>query len=178
MTMLSEKVVVTARDFLKDKNINDHKVFNDPLYQSKLQEFDWPVSFYAAMAFCEVVWQASIGIEGLNAFRQLDKLFSPSPIATHANFRGCRQYKTGNVPEEGAIAIWKRGNSWQGHAAIVNNVAEDRQSFSVIEARALTGSEQSFLNVVEAMDKKVDLPFKSEKLNLMGFIYVPDREIK
>lgn len=178
MTMLWEKVVVTAKEFLNDRNINDYKGFNDPLYQTKLQEFDWPPQFYASMVFCENVWQAAIGSEGLNVWRQLNVLFSPSPVATHANFRGNRMYKTGNLPELGAVAIWKRGNTWQGHGAIVTEVSSDKRLFSVVEARAITGSENTFLDVREAKDKSADLPFRAEKLNLMGFIYVPDREIK
>ena len=178
MTMLSEKVVVTAKEFLNDKNINDDRNLNEPMYQAKIQEFDWSLQFSAASIFCEIVWKVAIGRESLSEWRQLDKLFSPSPVATHANFRGCRSFKTGNVPEVGALAIWKRGNSWQGGMAIVTEVSEDKQSFDVIEGRVLVGSENSFIKCEEQKGKRVDLQFRTDKLNLIGFVYMHDKEIR
>ena len=175
MAMLWEKIVVTAREFLNDKNINDSPDYNEIFFLAKMADFDWSNQFYAASAFCEVCWK--IALKGSTSeYNQLDRLFSPSPIATHANFRGCRTYKTGNVPELGALAVWKRGNSWQGQISIVSGVSEDKQEFDVIEARALTGSEDGcFLKVEERKGKRVDLPFKTDKLNLIGFIYPKDK---
>lgn len=179
MAKVWEKIVVTAKEFLTEKNINDSKDFNELIFQSKLQEFNWSSQFYASSVFCEIVWKAAISRESLNEWRQLDKLFSPSPIATHANFRGCRDYKTGNIPEKGALAVWKRGNSWQGMMSIVSDVSDDMQSFDVIEARALMGSESlGFLQVEEKKSKKIDLPFRVDKLNLIGFIYPKDIEAR
>mgnify|MGYP000390858811 CR=1 FL=1 len=179
MPKISEKVVVTAKEFLSEKNINDNANLNEPIYQAKLQEFDWDGQFNAASVFCEVVWKISIGRDSLSEWRQLDKLFSPSPIATHANFRGCRAYKTGNVPEKGALVFWKRGNSWQGHMAIVSDVSADKESFDIIEGRVLTGSETAgnFLKVEERKEKKVSLPFRNDKLNILGFVYPKDKDI-
>lgn len=177
MTLISEKIAVTAREFLNDKNINDCQDFNEPMYQAKLQEFDWDLQFCSATIGCELVWKIAIGRNRVREWRQLDRLFSPSPIGTHANFRGCRAYKTGNIPELGAIVIWKRGNSWQGHAAIVIWVSEDKMEFDVIDCRILEGSENRFLRFEEKKSKKVGLPFRNDKLNLVGFIYAPLREI-
>lgn len=177
MTMLAEKIVVTAKEFVSDKNINDTKEFNEPIFQSKLVEFDWSLQFAAACVFCEIVWKISIGRESLSEYRQLDRLFSPSPTSTYSNFRGCRRYKTGTKPEAGAIVVWRRGNSWQGHIAIVTEVAPDYRSFDIIEARALSGSNDCFLSVIEGKDKHTGLPFKEDRLNIMGFVYPPAREI-
>lgn len=177
MTMLWEKIVVTAREYLSEKNINDSKDLNEPIYQAKLQEVDWDPQFSAAAIFCEMVWKQAISRDRLSEWRRLDRLFSVSPIATHANFRGCRSYKTGNVPERGSLAVWRRGNSCQGHIAIVSMVAPDLSQFDVIDARALSGSEGGFIKVEERLGKMVGLPFKSDKMNLLGFIYPPNREI-
>ncbi len=177
MALLAEKIVVTAKEFLTDKNINDCQQFNEPIYQVKLQHFDWDLQFSAASVLCEIVWQIAIGKEQRTYYQQLDRLFSPSPVATHCNFRGNRDYKTGNVPEVGAIAVWKRGNSWQGHMAIVIEVAADGQSFDVIEGRLLEGSESRFIKLEEKKGKRMGLDFRNDKLNLMGFIYPPHREI-
>lgn len=173
-----EKVVVTAREFISEKNINDCKDLNEPIFQAKLQELDWDMPFASASVFCELVWKISVGRESLRDWRELDRLFSVSPIATHANFRGCRKYKTGNVPEKGALVIWRRGNSWQGHMGIVSSVSESKEEFDIIEARVLSGSDGGFLKVEEKFGKKVGLPFKTDKLNLLGFIYPQDVEIR
>lgn len=178
MTMIWEKIVVTAREFLSERNINDCKDLNEPFYQAKLQEFDWDPQFSAAAILCEIVWKISIGgRDRVSEWRQLDRLFSISPVATHANFRGARSFKTGNIPERGSMAVWKRGNTCQGHIAIVTNVASDISQFDTIDARALSGSEGGFIKVEERLGKMVGLPFKSDKLNLLGFIYPPNREI-
>lgn len=177
LAMLWEKVVVTAREFLGDRNINDSKEMNDIMFQMKQVDFDWGIQFSAASLMAEIVWKIAIGKENTQEMRRLDKLFSPSPIATHANFRGCNSYKTGTLPEKGAIVIWRRGNSWQGHMAIVSDVSENKMSFDVIEARVLIGSEGNFLQLLEQRGKMVGLPFKDDKLNIIGFVYPPNREI-
>jgi hypothetical protein len=178
MTMLSEKVVVIAREYLSDKDINNCKELTEPLYQTKLQELNWDLQFAASSIACEVIWKDAIGSEGLAHWRQLDKLFSPSPIATHANFRGCRNYNTGNLPEAGSVVVWKRGNSWQGAMAIVVWVSPDKQTFDVVEGRILTGSDTNIIQMEERKGKKMGLSFRNDKLNLVGFIYPPNREIK
>lgn len=179
MTLIAERIVVVAKEFLNDKNINDSSEFNQPLFVSKLTNFDWPLNFAAASVFCEIVWKIGVGQGMLSVNQQLDRLFSPSPIATHANFRGSRNsYKTGNMPEPGSIAFWKRGNSYQGHMAIVTDVHEEARVFDVIEARILEGSEAKFLKVGFIPGKQVGLPFREDKMNLLGFVYPPAVEIR
>lgn len=178
MPMLFEKVVVTAKSFL-NVNINDCKELTEPIMQAKINKFNWELQFAASSIFAELVWKISIGGQGsLSEWQELDKLFSPSPVATHANFRGNKTYKTGNVPEPGALVFWKRGNSWQGHMAIVSEVSEDKKTFDIIEGRALSGSENKFINVEEKKGKQVGLPFANDKLNILGFVYPKNQEIR
>lgn len=176
MAYISEKVVVTAKGFLNNTNVNDNSQLNEPVYQAKLRHYNSELSFSASSIFCEICWKISVGKDSLTEWQELDRLFTPSPIATHANFRMNKSYKTGNTPEEGALAFWKRGNSWQGHMAIVVWVSEDKKEFHVIEGRALIGSEDKFINVVLKEGKKI-LPFKEDKLNILGFVYPKHREI-
>ena len=178
MTLIWEKVVVSAKEFLTSKNINDAPQINEPIQQAKLRNFNWELSFSASSLFAEVVWKIAIGRDSLSEWQELDRMFSPSPIATHANFRGNKTYKTGNIPELGALVFWKRGNSWQGHMAIVTGVSDDKQSFDVIEGRALTGSEDKFINVQESKGKRMGLPFCNDKLNILGFVYPKNQEIR
>lgn len=179
MTLIAEKVVVTAKEFLTKINFNDCKEFNEPVYQAKLRTFNWHLQFAASSIFCEVVWKISVGGTGsMSEWREFDRLFSPSPIATHSNFRGNNNFKTGNMPEPGALVFWKRGNSWQGSMAIVTEVAEDKQTFDVIEGRILSGSDNNFLMVQESKGKRIGLPFANDKLNLLGFVYPKHEEIR
>lgn len=177
MAMISEKVVVTAKIFLNTTNLNDNREYNEPIYQAKLRHYNSELSFSASSIFCEIVWKISVGKDSLSEWQELDRLFTPSPIATHANFRMNKSYKTGNTPEVGALVFWKRGNSWQGHMAIVSSVADDKKSFDIIEARTVVGSEDKFLNIEERKGKKVGLPFANDKLNILGFVYPKHREI-
>lgn len=176
MTMLCERVVVTAKDFLEGNNINYCSHFTEPFYQAKLIHFGWDLQFSACSIFAEIVWKIALG-ETTTDRQRLDRLFTPSPIATHANFRGCKEYETGNVPEKGAIAVWMRGNSWQGSMAIVTEVSDDKETFDVIEARVMAGSAGKFIQVKEYKGKSTTNQFGREKMNLRGFIYPPNREI-
>ena len=176
MTMLSERVVVTAKEFL-DKNINDSKELNEILNRTKWSTFNWNPQFSASSMVCEIIWKIAIGRETSRCWQQLHHLFSPSPIATHANFRGCLDYKTGNLPQKGAIAVWKLGNQWKGDMAIVTDVSNDNTSFDVIKGSLINGSEQIFFKVEERKGKSANSEFRSDKMNLIGFIYPPDREI-
>lgn len=176
MSMLWEKVVVTAKEFL-DKNINDSREYNEVINRVKLTTFNWNPQFSAASTVVEIVWKMAIGRESQRCWQQLDRLFSPSAVATHANFRGCLDYKTGNLPQKGSIAIWRRGNSWQGDIGIVTEVSEDKSTFDIIQGSVLNGSEEIFLHVVERKGKKSFAENRADKMNLLGFIYPPDREI-
>lgn len=180
MTLIAERIVVTAREFLADKNINESSEFNQPLFRAKLGQFGWGLNFAAASVFCEIVWKIGVGQGRLSVIQQLDRIFSPSPIATHANFRGGKEtgYVTGNMPQPGAIAFWKRGNSWQGHMALVVEGRDNGREFDIIEGRIAEGSSAKFIKPVFWSGKKTGLPFKDDKLNLLGFVYPPDEEIK
>lgn len=177
MALLFEKVVVTAKEFLDRKNINDAEELNSPLFLSKHRNFGWDLQFGASSIFAEIVWKISIK-GSTSAWNEMDRLFSPSPVATHSNFRGSKEFKTGNMPELGALACWKRGNSWQGAMGIVIGVSDDKQIFDIAEARILTGSDNNFLLIQEGKGKRLGLPFSNEKLNLLGFVYPKHEEIR
>lgn len=177
MTLVAEKIVVTAREFLETRNINDSYDFNEPFFQTKIKDFGWGLEFAAPSVVCEIVWRSAMRGSGAIEVRHLDRLFSPSPIATHANFRGCKEFSTGNLPQPGAIAIWKKGNSWKGMMSLVLSVSADNKTFDVAEGKVLTGSENQILTLEEKKGKRTDLPFKNDKMNLMGFVYPPNREI-
>jgi len=174
MTKVAEKIVVTALEFLETRNINDSFDYTEPLYQTKLKEFGWPLSFAAQSIVCELVWKIALRGGGMVEFRQVDRLFS-----THANFRGIEKgsggFTTGNVPEPGAIAIWKHGNTWKGEMGIVISVSEDKKEFEQAQGKCLTGNTK-FLTL-ERKKKRADNPWKNDRLNLIGFIYPPNREI-
>ena len=176
--MVAEKIVVTAREFVGQRNINDCKEFNDPMFHTKVLDSGWALQFSAPAIACEIIWKIALSGHSLSTFRQLDRLFSPSPIATHANFRGCRDYKTGNRPEVGSIAVYRRGNSWQGDMGIVTSVNQNETEFDIVHGRVLEGSEERFIQMEEKRGRQMGLPFKSDKLNLIGFIYPPNREIE
>ena len=177
MTLVAEKIVVTAKEFLNKLNINDSQEFNEPFFQNKIKEFNWELSFSASSIACEIIWKKALRGGGMVEGRKIDRLFSPSPVATHSNFRGCKDFKTGNGPEPGSIVVWRRGCGWQGIMAIVTWVSEDKKSFDIIEAHVLQGSDNRFITLEEKKNKRADIPFKSDKFNILGFIYPPNREI-
>jgi hypothetical protein len=177
MDLIKERISVEAKAFLNERNINEAAEYREPLYQMKLSLFGWDLDFSAASIFCEVVWKRAYKGYVLN-YNELDRLFSPSPVATHANFRGCNSYKTGNVPEVGSLAIWRRGNTWQGAMGIVVGVSPDMTTFGIMEGRVMEGSNGKFIKVQEGLDKRLSLPFAQDKLNLIGFVYPKKQDIE
>lgn len=176
MDLIKERIVAEAKAFLNERNINEANEYREPLYQNKLSLFGWDLAFSAASIFCEIVWKRSYKGYVLN-HNELDRLFSPSPVATHANFRGCGSYNTGNVPELGSLAVWRRGNTWQGAMGIVIAVSPDMSTFDIMEGRTMEGSAGKFIKTQEGLGKKLSLPFAPDKLNLIGFIYPKKQDI-
>lgn len=178
MTLIAEKIAVVAREFVESRHIQDSKEFNEPIFQAKLRGFDWGIQYAASSIGCEIMLKTSWGLESIEDWQLLDKIFSPSAVATYCNWRGCTKMKTGNVPEIGAVAFYRRGNSWQGSASIVIAVSEDKQKFDAAETRFINNSGTGLLVTTEFKEKRVSLPFKNDKLNLLGFGYAPNRELK
>lgn len=177
MTLVSEKIVVTAKEFLQTKNINDCKEFNDPVFHSKLNDFGWPLQYSVSSVVCEMIWKIALAANNLAVYRRLDRLFSPSPMATYSSFRGSAHYKTGNLPEVGAIAAYRKGNGWQGDMGIVTSVSESKKEFDMIQGKILMGGDDRFITVEEKRNRPVGLLFRPDKYNLIGFIYAPNEEI-
>lgn len=178
MTFIAEKIAVIAREFVETRNVQDSKDFNEPFFQTKLAHFDWDMQYSASSIGAEIVLKSAWGAESIEDWQLIDRICSPSAVATHCNWRGCKRLKTGNIPEVGAIAFYRRGNSWQGSMSIVIRVAEDKERFDVAETRFIIDSGSGQLKTIEVKDKRVLLPFKSDKLNLLGFGYPPNRELK
>lgn len=173
MAFVNEKVKVVALEFLnKEKDFESDSIYCQPLYKVKIQSYGWGSEFSIASIFCEVVWKRSV--ETLPPFETeiLDRLFSASPVATYINFKGNKEYWTGNVPKEGAIAFWKRGNGWQGHCGIVTKVEDDNNTFSIVEVRMKSGYDKKpFIEITEKGDKKVNKEFSKSDMNFLGFVY-------
>jgi len=105
MAMLWEKVVVTAKEFLETKNINDSYLLNDPLFRAKLVNFEWDLSFSAASIVCELIWKKAIGSESLNDGHRLDRLFSP-PDAGTTKYRSSGQISESELLHAISLKIW------------------------------------------------------------------------
>ena len=169
MAKINEKVKVTALEFLnKENDFNECKEFISPYQKSKIYSFNWGLEFAIASVFCEVCFK--IGVETLNVqeWNTIDKLFSVSPVSTYINFKGNKEYYTGEIPKEGALACWRRGNGWQGHINVVNKIDFDKGTFSVVEARIKMGDEGlPIVDVIERENKSTKNDYAKDKLNFL-----------
>jgi hypothetical protein len=159
-----------SKSFIGQTELKNNSGFKDPDFAAKIKACGWEKGWAWCVFFCELVWKMAYG-KGSETYKILDRLFAPSAMGTLANFRGSSHFKTGSLPRVGALAIYQKGFGWQGHMAIVVFVHSDG-TFDTVEGNTNASPEERDGTVVTAkFGKKVGLPAKKDKLNLVGFVY-------
>lgn len=169
---LAEKIVAVATSYIGQKEIAGNKGFQNAAFQKKMIDCGWQMSQSWCAYFTELVWKEAFGTKH-PLYKSLDRLFSPSATATFANFKGHpTSFATGAKPKVGALAVWRYGNGWQGHIAVVIEVRADG-SFKTIEGNTNNDGSREGVEVAVKV-RKVGEPFKARGLNLVGFVYPPE----
>lgn len=168
---LSDKVIKAAQAYLGKQEKTGNAGFKDPVFEQKMRAVGFQTGHSWCAYFTELVWmEALAGIDHVK-YRSLSKLFSPSAVATFANFKASGLFLTGTTPKPGAVAIWRYGTGWSGHAGIVETVAPG--SFTSIEGNTNDEGSREGYEVARRKRSSV-ISKKPAGLNLVGFIYLPE----
>lgn len=171
MSALTDNIVESALKYVGQKEIPGNLGFVNKDFEAKIKAMGWTKGQSWCAYTSELVWKEAFTRAGFS-IEDIDKLFSGAAVATYANFKASKKFKTGTVPKRGAVAIWQKGKTWMGHAAIVVDVLPGGKEFVSIEGNTNAAGGREGIEVARKK-RKVGLPFSSTGLNLIGFVY-PD----
>lgn len=161
---IGERIISIANSYLINNNFSQSEEYQSVWLQDKKDAYGWNDAYSMGAWFTEIVWKQAYGPE-CPEWTQIDRLFSPSPISTHTNFRGSRHFRTGAMPELGALAIWKNG--WHSYMGIVVSVSHDGNMFDMIIAQL----ENNKIRVNLHFSRQAQMEYKKDGYNLVGFVY-------
>jgi hypothetical protein len=168
--MKSADVIRVASSYVGQTETPNNSGFKDSVFQKKMEEVGWEKTLAWCSYFAELVFkEAACDAE---TKKKLGKLFSGSATTTYKNFELDGTYKTGKEPKPGALAIYRHGTGWQGHAAIVVGIP-DKTIFKTVEGNTNdVGGREGY--IVARKNRYWKKPFTPTGLNLVGFIYLCD----
>jgi hypothetical protein len=167
--MKTSEVVEVALSYVGKTEKPNNSGFNDSVFQKKMEEVGWVKSYAWCSYFAELVYRESACDAAVRKI--LTKLFSGSATTTFKNFDLDKTYKTGIEPKVGALAIWRHGNGWQGHAAVVVSVNKPNNTFGTVEGNTNdAGGREGY--IVAKKHRYIKKPFQPKGLNLVGFVYL------
>jgi hypothetical protein len=157
-------IINVANSYLVNNNIGQSDSYNSDWLAAKKIAFGWNDAYATHSYFTEIVWKDAYGIDS-KEWELIDRLFSPSPLATHTNFRGSKHFRTGTSPSIGALAIWRNG--WHSYMGIVSTVYPDEKLFDMIIGQWENGKVRINLHIA----RNADTEYKKDGYNLVGFVY-------
>lgn len=163
--MTHDKIIETAKKYIGKTETPNNSGFNDKVFQNRMEAVGWQKGHAWCCYFCELVWKEAYNDAAMNA--ELSKIFLASATATYRNFSLAKGWTVSNKPFPGAIAIWRLGLDWRGHAAIVTSV--DKDAFKTVEGNTNDkGGREGY--IVAAKTRLLNQPFKPKGLNIVGFV--------
>ena len=168
--MISDQIVKIAKSYIGQHEKPSNSGFKDAEFEKRMKDVGWSTSLSWCVFFTELVWKEAYGPG--QVFNELSKLFSGSATTTYKNFELSKTWKVGQKPVPGAIAIWRYGNGWQGHAAVVVSVG-DKKDFNTVEGNTNSEGGREGVEVAEKT-RLTGKAFTKNGLNLVGFIYPKD----
>lgn len=170
---LADRVVRIAKSLVGQKEISGNAGFKDPDFEKRMAEVGWKKGEAWCSYAGELVWKSAFGYDHV-LYHIIDKLFSASAVQTWKNFKKSEYFKTGQVPKRGALGIYQLGDGWPGHLVIVV-VDEPKPIFETVEGNTNASGGREGIEMAEKK-RKTGEPFGKKKLNLLGFVYLPEEK--
>lgn len=165
-----DEIVQEAKSYLGQQEIQPNLGFKDPAFAAKMNA----VGFYRSASWCGffvMVVLFGVYVDAPTMLAYLKRYCSPSTHTMWANFRASKEVITGQVPKLGAVAIWQEGDGTNGHTGIV--VAVNGNEFTCAEGNSNSDGSRNGYEVAENTHI-VGKPHSINRLNLLGFAYMPD----
>lgn len=163
--MNGNKVSEIALSYVGKTETPNNSGFTDKAFEKKMQEVGWLKTqawcAYLAELICKEAYAGN-----KDKVAVYNKIFSGSSTQTYQNadIAGL----TSKTPVVGSIAIFRYGNGWQGHTAVVTEVV-DKTTFKTVEGNTNDkGGREGY--IVSKKTRKIGLPYTAKGLNLIGFI--------
>lgn len=165
--MIAEKIKNIALSYLGQREVPGNMGFTDKQFEKKMAAVGFVKSYAWCALFAELIWVEAY--EGSKeTLAKLKTLFSASATATFKNFDLDGTFNTSKTPKVGAVAIWRYGNGWQGHAGIV--IAVNGDTITTIEGNTNAAGGREGIEVARKNRKWRGEAFKAKGLNIVGFI--------
>jgi hypothetical protein len=172
---IRKKIVELCYKYEGKEEVKGNMGFKDDIFEQKMEA----VGFEKGQAWCsyfaELAWREAYGNFNSLLDNILDKLFSANAVKTWENFKKCKKFKTGIVPEVGDLVVWayyrngepKKNGIWTlGHIGVITK--PEQLYFYSMEGNT---NSQGGREGIEVAEKKRDYDFyKNNGLRLLGFI--------
>lgn len=168
---LSQLVIAAAKSIIGQKEKPGNSGFTDPLFEARMKSVGWKDGEAWCTYTGELIWKQAITPDH-SLYSELNKCFDGSAVKTWQNFKRSKSFKTGSLPKEGALAIFQLGRGWQGHLTVVIEL-KDAGRFQTVEGNTNGSGGREGIEVAQKIRVTV-APFKSNGLNLLGFVYLPE----
>jgi len=165
--MKPEEIVNIAKSYIGKTEKPNNSGFTDLKFEQRMKDVGWEKYLAWCSFFCELVWKESCCDKTLLAV--INKNFSGSATSTFKNFDLDKTFKTGVEPKLGALIVFRYGNSWQGHIAIVTEVV-DKTTVKTVEGNTNDkGGREGY--IVASKTRLIKKPYTPTGLNFVGFVY-------
>lgn len=152
--------------------------FTDSAFEKRMKEVGWATglawcSFFAEL--CVMEWAKVNGRKDISSVAT--KIFSGSATATFKNADLYAQQNKGGVikisktPVPNSVAVYRYGNGWQGHIAIVQSVTKVPPALRVTNIEGNTndvGGREGY--IVARKNRNHLAPNSAKGLNIIGYI--------
>lgn len=165
--MINEEIALIASKYLGKRETPNNSGFVDKDFEKRMKDVGWDKGQSWCVYFCELVWSEAYA-KSDEIKRRIKELFSGSATATYKNFDLNKIFTVSQTPVVSAIAIYRFGNDWRGHAAIVEKVL-DNETQGIDGNTDGKGGREGF--EVARKKRKIKKPYTPTGLNLVGFIH-------
>ena len=178
MKTINEYILETATSFLGQKEKGNNAGFDNKEFQKRLEACGWERGQAWCAYFCELVYTEAYkrfaadnptnkNIERVQ--QELTALFSGGATDTYARFDRSTWSTRNNLPVPGAMVVWRFGNGWIGHIAIVVEVSEKDNTITTIDGNSNNNGSREGNEVVRKV-RKWKYPYSAKGLNIVGYI--------
>ena len=163
-----EEIAMIAAKYIGFQETPNNSGFKNKDFEKRMKEVGWDKGMAWCSYFSELVWAEAYS-KNDEVKKRIKELFSGSATATYKNFDLNKLFKTDRTPEVGSVVIFRHGNGWQGHAAIVEKVV-DANNIVTIEGNTNSAGGREGVEVARKI-RKLDKPYTPTGLNFVGIIH-------
>lgn len=172
---INEIIVDEARIYVGRQELPGNSGFKNPAFQKVMEKMGWKKGQSWCDYLAELAYKGGYYRAGkLDIKESLSGLFTGGAVASYRNFKNAG-WKVSNEPVVGALVIFQKGGSWQGHVGIVSEVGVLKngiEHFRCIEGNTTEAGSREGTTVLEKL-RPLYVPnvIAFGKLQILGFVH-------